>query len=66
MEIILLIALYMLPWLIAILRGAFSSAGIFWMTLLLGWTGLFWIFAFIWAFAAEGSSAAKRRAKYMR
>ena len=64
MEIAILIAVYMLPWIVAILRGAFSTGGIFMMNLLLGWTGVFWLVAFIWAFTAEGPAQAKRRARY--
>ena len=66
MELGLLLALYMLPWIVAILRGAFSTGGIFMCNLLLGWTGLFWIIALIWAFSADNPSAARKRAKYMR
>ena len=65
MELILLFLLYMLPWMIAIMRGAFNTGGIFMTNLLLGWTVLFWIIALIWAFSADTPRAAKKRAKYM-
>ncbi|HEY1134089.1 MAG TPA: superinfection immunity protein [Nocardioides sp.] len=40
---------YMLPWMIAALRGKQNAWGVFWLTLLLGWTGVGWIVALVLA-----------------
>ncbi|PHR57374.1 MAG: superinfection immunity protein [Robiginitomaculum sp.] len=40
---------YFLPWLIALVRGHHSTTAIFFLTFLLGWTGLFWLIAFVWS-----------------
>jgi hypothetical protein len=38
---------YMLPWMVAALRGKSNHWGVFWLNLLLGWTLLGWVAAFI-------------------
>jgi hypothetical protein len=38
---------YMLPWMIAALRGKSNHWGVFWLNLLLGWTLLGWAAAFV-------------------
>ena len=38
---------YMLPWMIAALRGKSNHWGIFWLDLLLGWTVLGWVAALV-------------------
>ncbi len=38
---------YMLPWMIAALRGKSNHWGVFWLNLLLGWTILGWVAAFV-------------------
>lgn len=38
---------YMLPWMIAALRGKSNHWGVFWLNLLLGWTVLGWVAAFV-------------------
>jgi hypothetical protein len=43
------IALYLLPWYIAVLRDAKHTLAIFLVNLLLGWTVVGWLAAFIWA-----------------
>jgi Superinfection immunity protein len=50
-EIAVLIALslYLLPSLIAALRGHLDAAAIFVLNLVLGWTGLGWLVALIWS-----------------
>ena len=48
--------LYFLPVIIAFVRGHESRWGIFLMTLFLGWTMLFWLFALIWSVSAKGGS----------
>ena len=47
--IILAIALYFLPTLIAALRNHKNKLAVFLLNLLLGWTGLGWIGALIWS-----------------
>lgn len=49
MNAILLITLYFTPYLVAGFRGHYSRGSIFFMNLLLGWTLIFWLWAFIWA-----------------
>jgi hypothetical protein len=43
------IAFYLLPWYIAVLRDAKHTLAIFFVNLLLGWTLIGWLAAFIWA-----------------
>lgn len=38
---------YMLPWMIATLRGKSNHWGIFWLDLLLGWTLIGWVAALV-------------------
>lgn len=47
--IILIFALYFLPFLIASLRQHKNVFAIFLLNLLLGWTGFAWVVALIWA-----------------
>ncbi len=42
--------LYFLPWIIALIRGHHNAGAIFLLNLLLGWTFIGWIVAFIWSF----------------
>lgn len=44
---------YFLPWMVAALRGKSNSWPIFWLNLLLGWTLIGWIAAFILAVTAH-------------
>ena len=48
--------LYLLPVIIAFIRGHESRWGIFLMTLFLGWTMLFWMWAIIWSVSAKGGN----------
>ena len=48
--------LYLLPVIIAFVRGHESRWGIFLMTLFLGWTMLFWMRAIIWSVSAKGGN----------
>ena len=48
-----LIALYFLPAIIAKVQGKRTTAAIFVLTLLTGWTGLGWIVAVVWAFVPD-------------
>jgi hypothetical protein len=45
--------MYWLPTIVAIVRQAHSALGVFLLNFFLGWTGLGWILAFIWALAAD-------------
>ena len=38
---------YMLPWMIAALRGKSNHWGVFWLNFLLGWTVVGWVVAFV-------------------
>ena len=49
--------LYLLPVIIAFVRGHESRWGIFLMTLFLGWTMLFWMWAIIWSVSAKGGNS---------
>ena len=51
-----IILLYWLPTIIAIVRQTHSALGVFLVNLFLGWTGIFWILALIWALAADNRS----------
>ena len=48
---ILWLFFYLLPAFIAAVRGHQNTAAIFVLTLLLGWTILGWVIAFVWSFA---------------
>ena len=50
------LVLYLLPIIIAFMRGHESRWGIFLMTLFLGLTMLFWFWALIWSVSAKGGS----------
>lgn len=47
--IILILALYFVPTLIAAIKGKSNSVAIFALNLILGWTFIGWLVAFIWA-----------------
>jgi len=55
MDILLLVllALYFLPAIIASIRHHASSPAIFALNLLLGWTVLGWIIAFVWSLTGD-------------
>ena len=54
MEVLVLAALlHFLPTIIAMLRGHHNAFAIFLTNLLLGWTVIGWIIAFIWSFTAS-------------
>jgi hypothetical protein len=50
LAIVAVVLVYFLPAMVAISRNHLNAMAIFLANLLLGWTGLGWIFAFIWAF----------------
>lgn len=47
---------YFLPTIIALCRGHGSKWGIFAMNILLGWSVIFWLWAFIWSLSNKGGS----------
>ncbi|CAH1487042.1 immunity to superinfection [Escherichia phage UGJNEcP2] len=51
------IIIYMLPWVIALIRGTKSTAAIFFVSLLFNWTMVGWIGTLIWSIVAEKKSA---------
>lgn len=53
MIILLLIAAYVLPWIVAKLRHKKNSDAILMLDLLLGWTLIGWVVALVWAFTKD-------------
>lgn len=53
MIILLFIAAYVLPWIVAKLRHKKNSDAILMLDLLLGWTLIGWVVALVWAFAKD-------------
>ena len=51
--VLFLVLLYWLPTILAIVRRTPSAAGIAVFNFLLGWTGIGWLVALIWALAAD-------------
>jgi hypothetical protein len=47
--LLILLAVYFIPWITAKARGHRSSMAIFFTVLFLGWTGIGWLIAFIWS-----------------
>lgn len=58
LSVVVLFALYLAPWIIARFRQHDNSLAIFWLNLLLGWSFIGWIAAFIWALMAQKRGAA--------
>ena len=48
--LVILLAIYFLPTIVASNRGHQSAGAIFFLNLLLGWTLLGWVVAFVWSF----------------
>ena len=48
-SIFLMITIYFLPTGIALIKGRMNTGAVFALNLLLGWTGIGWIVALIWA-----------------
>lgn len=49
LHLIFFSAIYLAPFFIALARKHTSQTGIFALNLLLGWTGIGWLVAFVWA-----------------
>jgi len=47
--------IYFLPFGIGMLRNKRNKAAIFFLNLLLGWTFIGWVIAFVWAISHRGS-----------
>jgi Superinfection immunity protein len=56
LTIALACAFYLVPAIIAAFRGHSSAWGIFALNLLLGWSGIVWIVALIWALSNKGQA----------
>lgn len=50
-------AVYLLPSIIAEKRHHKNAPVITWVNLLLGWTGLFWLFCFFWSMTYQGDGS---------
>lgn len=51
--VLLLMAMYFLPWLVATMRQKRNSTAIGVLNLFLGWTGLGWVLALVWSFTRD-------------
>ena len=51
--------LYFLPWIVAWERHHRHELAIFWLNLLLGWCGIAWVIAFVWACTDDGRTRIK-------
>jgi hypothetical protein len=51
--ILVILTWYMAPWLISVMRKHKDCSSIFVLNFFLGWTGLGWIGALVWAFSSN-------------
>lgn len=63
---IAMVVLYFVPFIISVVRGHHNKVPIFFVILLLGWTGIGWIAAFIWSVSAVKKSAPEQLVKSSR
>ena len=61
LSIIVMLALYMLPFLIAWFRCTYDRRHVFWLNLLLGWSGICWILCIILAFGKTSEEVGDER-----
>jgi hypothetical protein len=54
--IVIAMVIYFLPSIIAMVRKNTQTLAIFILNLILGWTGLGWVGALVWAFIKENKS----------
>jgi hypothetical protein len=61
--LLVVLACYFLPTLVAALRGKIGAGGVFFVNLFLGWTVVGWFVAFIWACSGrtEGDASLEAR-----
>lgn len=62
--LILILAVYFLPTLIALSRKRDNSGAIFALNLFAGWTFFGWLVAIVWAATMDGHEANKRNSKF--
>ena len=62
MEIVLVLLAYFLPSMVAGGREHHNAGAIFALNLLLGWTGLGWVWAFVWSLTAVQKTAVQKSA----
>lgn len=51
--IVLMLVIYMIPSIVAHVRNHANFGSILALNLLLGWTGLFWVGAFVWSLTKQ-------------
>lgn len=56
LAIICLITIFFIPTSVALFRDSSKKRGVFWVNLLVGWTGIGWIIALIWSFMSESEA----------
>jgi hypothetical protein len=61
--LIILVACYFIPTVVAALRGKLGTGGVFFVNLLLGWTVVGWFVSFIWACSGRTESDAATEAR---
>jgi ABC-type transport system involved in cytochrome c biogenesis permease component len=59
--IIFLITIFFIPTSVVLFRDSSKKWGVFWVNLLVGWTGIGWIIALIWSFMSESETEKKLR-----
>ena len=59
--VIFFLIIYLFPWMIAQHKKHSNQVWIFAMNVLLGWTGIFWVIALVWAIAGENIRARERK-----
>jgi len=55
--LLFILAVYFLPWLVALNRGHNSKTAIFFVNLIFGWTAVGWLIALIWSFTRTVTTA---------
>ena len=60
--LLVLLACYFLPTVVAAVRGKIGAGGVFFVNLFLGWTVVGWFVAFIWACSGRTEADAKTEA----
>lgn len=63
--IVLGIALYFVPWIVAACRNGKHCAGIAILNLFLGWTFIGWVIALVWATSDSRAEASKEEGRHV-